>query len=421
MSLSCPVCSFTNDDVGVLSRHTEAHFVEDVVVTERDDQVRQCPICSYSCDDIGLLVAHTDQHFESGPVAEVQSSSAQVGDDDEENEKCDICGVRLRLDVLQDHVIAHSFNNHDNQKMDLLDMHGMKKKIGYRTKWVKCWENDVSKDRISSFQYHERLRRLDIQLSTGYEGPHQRNSELYSKFSQYRTLTSDVKLCARLQHFRGCPGCQGFGCGFRNAQMMLSSLLNIDQYRTHLHNLGITDVPHIPALQKRIEGAWGEGYDPEGAAHYSGTLYNTSCWIGTTEVATLFKFLGFKVVQVTFPKYSGANKTHPAMFKLLQNYYDRPGQPPVYLQHLGHSRTVVGVDREELLLFDPGFRQPWTVSEGGVGCTRLRKGLKWMSHLQYEAVFITRLTRLVEQGQDKLPSAVDGNDPDNVLAVLRES
>ena len=57
----------------------------------------------------------------------------------------------------------------------------------------------MSKDRISSFQYHERLRRLDIQLSTGYEGPHQRNSELYSKFSQYRTLTSDVKLCARLQ------------------------------------------------------------------------------------------------------------------------------------------------------------------------------------------------------------------------------
>ena len=42
-------------------------------------------------------------------------------------------------------------------------------------------------------------------------------------------------------------------------------------------------------------------------------------------------------MQVTFPKYSGANKTHPAMFKLLQNYYDRPGQPPVYLQHLGNS------------------------------------------------------------------------------------
>lgn len=59
--------------------------------------MRQCPICSYSCDDIGLLVAHTDQHFESGPVAEVQSSSAQVGDDDEENEKCDICGVRCKL------------------------------------------------------------------------------------------------------------------------------------------------------------------------------------------------------------------------------------------------------------------------------------------------------------------------------------
>ena len=42
-------------------------------------------------------------------------------------------------------------------------------------------------------------------------------------------------------------------------------------------------------------------------------------------------------------------------------------------------------------------------------------------NITLQAVFITRLTRLVEQGQDKLPSAVDGNDPDSVLAVLRAS
>lgn len=53
-------------------------------------------------------------------------------------------------------------------------------------------------------------------------------------------------------------------------------------------------------------------------------------------------------------------------------------------------------------------------------------GSKWdrlmcVVNITLQAVFITRLTRLVEQGQDKLPSAVDGNDPDNVLAVLRES
>lgn len=53
-------------------------------------------------------------------------------------------------------------------------------------------------------------------------------------------------------------------------------------------------MPSIPQLQSMVEGAWKEGLDPQGAAHFQQRLLGTRAWIGATEIFSLLTFLGIK-------------------------------------------------------------------------------------------------------------------------------
>ena len=108
------------------------------------------------------------------------------------------------------------------------------------------------------------------------------------------------KLCSEIPHISQR---RGFGskwsCGYRNVQMLSSALIKIPQYKEVLFG-GSGCIPDIPGLQRWIEEAWEEGFDPPGREQLHGRLVGTSQWIGATGMTSLalFCFICFFVLRL---------------------------------------------------------------------------------------------------------------------------
>lgn len=215
---------------------------------------------------------------------------------------------------------------------------------------------------------------------------------------------------AGVVHSHGGFGDSGWGCGYRNIQMLSSYLLSCGspheaEYRSVLFG-GTGHLPPVPRLQEWLDRAWQAGFDPEGAEQLEGSVAHSKKLIGATECATLLRSFGVRAFVCSFASpavpaeelerrrlqaaaaASADNAAHPERKKLKQpqhvpafepcvellqfcwDYFARrqptravceaaPFCPPLYLQHEGHSRTVVAAERDRctgsisLLLFDP--------------------------------------------------------------------
>ncbi|KAG9069022.1 hypothetical protein KI688_009912 [Linnemannia hyalina] len=189
---------------------------------------------------------------------------------------------------------------------------------------------------------------------------------------------------------------RGWGCGYRNIQMLLSYVVG-QTYATSTTSATsaaatTSNIPTILELQRQLEYAWTNGFDAQGAAQLSYKVEGTKKWIGTTEAWSVLCSLGVRCSILDFHMPSGANGTHPAMFAAVYEYFCSPNwsplsgplsrqvdnsrqngkegqgqgqiiqtaKPPLYIQHQGHSRTIVGIEilKENqgmnLLVFDPG-------------------------------------------------------------------
>lgn len=222
----------------------------------------------------------------------------------------------------------------------------------------------------------------------------------------------------------------GWGCGYRNCQMLMTFLQRQREAGDYL----LRQVADISGLQMLLERAWQEGkldeirslyictriavsqvpnfglsnekgFDPQGAAQLNHRVYKTRKWIGTTEVYCMLVYLGIRCTILDFHRPSGPKNSHDSLFNWIQSYFedalppsataataaaatsasssssstkatplDAPSskkdkkkvvyitnRPPLYLQHSGHSRTVIGIEllkdgRRNLIMFDPGRR-----------------------------------------------------------------
>ncbi|GAA5830527.1 hypothetical protein JCM11251_002502 [Rhodosporidiobolus azoricus] len=200
----------------------------------------------------------------------------------------------------------------------------------------------------------------------------------------------------------------GWGCGYKNTQMLFSSLRHLPCYAPLFSAplasssagssgnqtkpsvgspeagevLGLKAIPSIRDWQEIIEEAWRAGHDPLGRAHFNGHLVGSRRWIGTTEVYTALTWMGVRAKIIDFPKVPSGEGTHQSLVRWITNYFSAPSTPsppltasphpstapsvphnafslltssggspirltskqPLYLQHRGHSRTVVGVE-----------------------------------------------------------------------------
>ncbi|KXS22188.1 DUF1671-domain-containing protein [Gonapodya prolifera JEL478] len=122
------------------------------------------------------------------------------------------------------------------------------------------------------------------------------------------------------------PGDRHWGCGYRNIQTLMSSLLHITEYSAHLRaelrrRTGSEEVPGVPAIQGLIERAWTEGWDIAGASQLGNQLIGTRKWIGSMECAALLGSLGIRVEIIDFHTATGPDRTHPRLFDYVEEYF----------------------------------------------------------------------------------------------------
>ncbi|CAC27073.1 hypothetical protein [Guillardia theta] len=160
-------------------------------------------------------------------------------------------------------------------------------------------------------------------------------------------------------------------CGYRNMQTMLSSYLNHDSsVRDQLFSSGIITIPTLKELQRLIERAWTKGYDQIGGMQLDYSLYDTNKWIGATEVVAMLRSCKVRACVADFDFTSGHCDLN-TMVRVVWEYFESRNLlsqddnifiAPLYLQHQGHSRLILGVEKWangdiKLLILDPQMRR----------------------------------------------------------------
>ncbi|XP_069028138.1 zinc finger-containing ubiquitin peptidase 1 isoform X1 [Embiotoca jacksoni] len=319
----------------------------------------KCPMCSSVCSDSSSLQEHVELHLDQGAAVDgAGSSDLRLATQLQQEEQ-----RRRREEAQQEREEFRKL-----QKQFGLDGRG-----GYRRQMERTMERAVARGLLAPADFHCKRAELMESLSSGADDGGTRTQGVLRSLSDfYQTEVRDcvhVWLSADTDHYCSSGGDKGWGCGYRNLQMMLSSLQSLDAYTPVLQE---RTVPSIPRLQSMIEEAWKEGLDPHGASHFDQRLQGTRAWIGATEIYSLLTSLRIRARIMDFHQPTGPGDTHPCLFDWVKQYFCQSSRssrlpprliqtslPPLYLQHQGHSRSIVGLEQRKngslcLLLLDPG-------------------------------------------------------------------
>ncbi|XP_027338412.1 zinc finger-containing ubiquitin peptidase 1-like [Abrus precatorius] len=231
----------------------------------------------------------------------------------------------------------------------------------------------------------------------------------------------------------------GWGCGWRNIQM-LSSHLQVQRPEARKALFGGSGfVPDIPSLQRWVEIAWEKGFDVPGSAQFNHVIYGSKKWIGTTECAALLRSFALRARVVDFgPKESQTipgssfdntrkkasthnmvegkakkDEAYQVLMDFVWNYFSDKNsiqfgqqhvviseKTPLYFQHDGHSRTIVGIQvkhqqkgilQYNLLVLDPAHSTA-TLERSlrqKVGWEKLiKRGMHTLKKPQYQLCYV---------------------------------
>lgn len=152
------------------------------------------------------------------------------------------------------------------------------------------------------------------------------------QYSQFISLGKSLQLICRPCLFHRAPN--NWSCGYQNFLTITSEFTNLPK--------------NIRQIQYALHEAWKAGFDIQGGQDFNFQIIDTKKWIGTTEVSTILNYLCIKNIIYDF--HNLVNNS--LLVEFLQNYF-KTKQYALYLQHQGHSRTVVGIDEKYVYYFDP--------------------------------------------------------------------
>ncbi|GAB2293900.1 hypothetical protein Dimus_028112 [Dionaea muscipula] len=241
----------------------------------------------------------------------------------------------------------------------------------------------------------------------------------------------------------------GWTCGWRNIQMVCSHLLARRPEARDVLFGGCGFVPDIASLQRWLEVAWERGFDFLGSNDFNGKIYGSNRWIGTSECATLLRSFGLRARIVDFDgqkneysrhvygpmdRYVSRRKTdnlekpytsndfssrsrksrsYQVLIEWVWTYfssYELSGshkqgvvvsdKMPLYFQHDGHSRTIIGVQVKHqqngakqyiLLILDPSH-----ITKALESCLKknsgwqqlIKRGIHTLRKPQYQLLYV---------------------------------
>jgi hypothetical protein len=143
----------------------------------------------------------------------------------------------------------------------------------------------------------DQKRRRFEQQERNYQDVPEGLVELLRRALAEKGDTSRAVITCRVDHF-GCleDEDKGWGCGWRNIQMLFSNLIQNEDYRKAIFGGDGENayVPNIVTLQRWLESAWEKGFDVEGAKQMEWRILDTPKWIGTTECCALLRSFGIR-------------------------------------------------------------------------------------------------------------------------------
>ncbi|GFQ02163.1 zinc finger with ufm1-specific peptidase domain protein [Phtheirospermum japonicum] len=265
-----------------------------------------------------------------------------------------------------------------------------------------CHDANTNGEKYASLiqsQKEEKFHKVEPNLMT-----------LLRKCLESESTNSVSILCGHIDHIQSIESWDvGWGCGWRNIQMLSSYLLSQREETRNVVFGGCGYVPNIRSIQNWLELAWEKGFDTPGSDYFDRKIHGKRNWIGTTECAAVFRSFGLRARIVDFcgkgfefghvgrkneevygpmdvflskgkkmencSVSSEAVKGHQVLCEWVWNYFsgDDAGKSvncrvvlskksPLYFQQDGHSRTIVGIQAKHLrdgtkqynlLIFDP--------------------------------------------------------------------
>ncbi|XP_077031332.1 zinc finger-containing ubiquitin peptidase 1 isoform X1 [Agelaius phoeniceus] len=374
-----PECPFCGEAAGrELEEHVRARHGHLLGAPGTDtgntEQLYECPMCSLTCTNIQILEEHVNLHLEEHNFSE--------GGDMRDLE------LARQLQTEEDERQRSEEEKREREEFEKLQrQYGLDNSGGFKQQYLKNMEREVDRGRMQPFEYHKRKADMMESLASGIDDGRTKTSGVIEALCKYyQSENKDVRrvwLSAGVDHFHSSLGDRGWGCGYRNFQMLLSSLLQNSFYN---------DCLRASLTRSMIPIKWW-------LYHWNLLWKSQRCQI------------------IDFHKPTGPMGTHPRLFEWILHYYsaDNEGgakvvctsKPPIYLQHQGHSRTVVGIEEKKnrslcLLLFDPGcssqqMQKLLKQNSDGTGLRLLQKFVGSLKEKQYQIVAVDGVLSLEEK------------------------
>lgn len=441
--LLCLMCPYTTDDPKTLEEHiNRSHFdpVSPGVIssvggahggTSTSNHVDtleafQCPICVRcfeTCSDLEVHVNH--DHRDILSPAKVDSTTAcaattLTNGDEASCNLCPVCGISfndMKTQEMEMHIESHFAKSpvvaagpdlekeaqklREQREFEMLRaQYGMDDQGNFREQSAVAMQRAVYAGEMSVADYYCRQVGLRAAESNGHDDGSSCTKSVAARVASLSQASAGVTksyVCSGIDHYASSYGDKGWGCGFRNIQMLLSSLFQNPSYSEMLRAaIGSNSMPSISRLQKMVESAWAQGFDEQGKEQLGCKLQNTRKWIGATEIMTLLSWMRIECQMVDFHRPSASNGCHPELFNYVLRYFEQPRShaPPLYLQHQGHSRTIIGIEQKTsgltLLILDPSHspRQVASLGSSQDSLRLIRRGPNAMKAPQYQIVAV---------------------------------
>lgn len=173
------------------------------------DQMNVCPMCECSFENMRLseMEQHIETHFGKSPQS-AKTKGGLVGELDKEAQ---------RLKEKQDFEMLRAQYGMDNQG-------------NFRDQSSAAMQRAVYSGQMSVADYYERQVGLRAAESHGIDDGTSCTKSVAPRIVQFSAQASGVVkslICSGVDHYASNYGDKGWGCGYRNMQMLLSSLLQV--------------------------------------------------------------------------------------------------------------------------------------------------------------------------------------------------
>lgn len=443
--LQCPLCPYTSDNANILEIHINRSHFDPLSPSVNGSSVAslnfntmltglRCPICNDIFETAALELHVNIEHRDIlSPEKANPSGTTPSG---QVVNICPVCNKQfdgMKSQDMEMHIETHFPRSPQTKTETALDMvekkireqkefdmlraqYGMDDQGNFREQSAEAMQRAVYAGEMSVADYYERQVGLRAAESHGIDDGTSCTKSIASRILSLSASSPGViksLICSAVDHYASSYGDKGWGCGYRNLQMLFSSLLQNTSYNEVLYsawgkrNPSRTAIPSISRLQKMVEAAWAQGFDVQGSEQLGCKLYNTRKWIGATEIVTVLSWLRINCQLIDFHRPTSQDGRHPELFNWVLEYFEqrRVHTPPLYLQHQGHSRTIVGIEQRStgltLLVLDPshGPRQVAALGSSQDSLRLIRRGPFAMRAPQYQVVAVRGLIKTEEQYQ----------------------